>query len=107
MDVQERIKKQIEENPAILYMKGSPQFPQCGFSGQATQILQACNAEFAHINVFEDSEIRENLKIYSQWPTYPQLFINGELVGGSDIMLELYESGELKKMLSNAGATTD
>ena len=107
MDVNERIKKQLGDNPAILYMKGTPQFPQCGFSGQATQILQACDAKFAHVNIFEDQEIREGLKVYSQWPTYPQLYIDGELVGGSDIMLELYESGELKKMLSNVGATGD
>lgn len=104
MDVQERIKAQIDENPAVLYMKGTPQFPQCGFSGRATQILQACNAEFAHVNIFEEPDIRENLKLYSQWPTFPQLFINGELIGGSDIMMELYESGELQKKLDEAGA---
>lgn len=99
MDVLERIKQQIAENPVILYMKGTPNFPQCGFSGRAVQVLQACDVEFAYVNIFEDSEIRENLKHYSNWPTFPQLFINGELIGGSDIMLELYESGELQKML--------
>ncbi len=99
MDVIEKIKSQIEENAVILYMKGTPQFPQCGFSGQAVQILQACGAEFAHVNVFEDPEIRDSLKQYSQWPTYPQLFVNQELVGGSDIMMELFENGELKKMI--------
>ena len=85
----------------MLYMKGTPNFPQCGFSGQATQILQACNVEFATINILEDPEIRQNMKLYSQWPTFPQLFVNGELVGGSDIMMELYEQGELAKMLAN------
>lgn len=106
MDVQERIKSQIEENQVILYMKGTPQFPQCGFSNQATQVLKACNAEFSYINIFEDPEIRENLKLVSQWPTFPQLFIKGELVGGSDIMVELYQSGELQKMLEEAGVVT-
>jgi monothiol glutaredoxin len=99
MDVLERIKQQIEENPILLYMKGTPSFPQCGFSGRAIQVLQACGVEFAYVNIFEDQEIRENLKRYSNWPTFPQLFINGELVGGSDIILELYETGELQKML--------
>ncbi len=99
MDVLERIKQQVEENPVLLYMKGTPQFPQCGFSGRAIQVLQACEVEFAYVNIFEDPEIRENLKRYSNWPTFPQLFINGELVGGSDIILELYEAGELQKML--------
>ena len=99
MDVIERIKQQIEENPVLLYMKGTPSFPQCGFSGRAIQVLQACEVEFGYVNIFEDPEIRENLKHYSNWPTFPQLFINGELIGGSDIILELYESGELQKML--------
>ena len=99
MDVVERIKSQIEDNAVVLYMKGTPHFPQCGFSGQAVQVLQACGAEFAYINVFEDPEVRENLKQYSQWPTYPQLFINQELVGGSDIMMELFQTGELQKMI--------
>lgn len=105
-EVQERIKTQIKENPVILYMKGTPQFPQCGFSGRAIQILQACNVEFSYVNIFEEPEIRENLKMVSNWPTFPQLFINGELVGGSDIVLELYESGELQKMLDAADIIT-
>ncbi len=104
MDVIERIKKQLEENPVLLYMKGTPDFPQCGFSGRAVQILDQCGAEFAYVNIFEDPEIRENLKVYSQWPTFPQLFVNGELVGGSDIMLELFQTGELQKMLAKAEA---
>jgi monothiol glutaredoxin len=99
MDVLERIKQQIEENPVLLYMKGTPSFPQCGFSGRAVQVLQACDVEFAYVNIFEDQEIRENLKRYSNWPTFPQLYINGQLIGGSDIILELYETGELQKIL--------
>ncbi len=99
MEVIERIKHQIESNSVLLYMKGTPDFPQCGFSGRAVQILEQCGVEFAYFNVFEDLEIRENLKIYSNWPTFPQLFINGELVGGSDIMLQLFQSGDLQKLL--------
>ena len=99
MEIIERIKNQVESNPVLLYMKGTPDFPQCGFSGRAVQILEQCGVEFAYINVFEDPEIRENLKLFSNWPTFPQLFINGELVGGSDIMLQLFQSGELQKLL--------
>ena len=102
MEAIERIKKQIESNPVLLYMKGTPDFPQCGFSGRAVQILEQCGAEFSYVNIFEDPEIRENLKTYSNWPTFPQLFVKGELVGGSDIMLELFQSGELQKLLSSA-----
>lgn len=98
MDVLDRIRQQVEQNQVLLYMKGTPHFPQCGFSGRAVQVLQACEVEFAYVNIFEDPEIRENLKHFSQWPTFPQLFINGELVGGSDILLELFEQGELQKM---------
>jgi monothiol glutaredoxin len=102
MDVTERIKKQLAENSVILYMKGSPDFPQCGFSGRAVQILENCGVEYAYVNIFEDPDLREGLKVYSQWPTFPQLYINGELIGGSDIMLELFESGELQKRLKEA-----
>lgn len=107
MDVLDRIKQQIDENPVLLYMKGTPNFPQCGFSSRAIQVLQACDVEFSYVNIFEDPEVRENLKRYSNWPTFPQLFINGELVGGSDIMLELYESGELQKMLPQSVKAAD
>lgn len=100
MSVQETIKQQVESNPIMLYMKGSPDFPQCGFSGRATQILQACGAKFASVDVLRDNEIREGIKQYSNWPTIPQLYINGEFVGGSDIMMELYENGELQKMVT-------
>ncbi len=104
MNVTDRLKKQLEETPVILFMKGTPDFPQCGFSARAVQILGQCGAEYAYVNVFEDPEVRENLKLVSGWPTFPQLFINGELVGGSDIMMELYQNGELQKMLPEAGA---
>ncbi len=102
MDVIERIKDQIKSNPVLLYMKGTPDFPQCGFSGRAIQILEQCDVEYASINIFDDPEIRENLKLYSNWPTFPQLFVNGELVGGSDIMLEMFQSGELQAKLKAA-----
>ena len=102
VDVKERIQSQLADNPVILYMKGTPAFPQCGFSGRAVQILQHCGAPFAHVNIFEDPELREALKSYSNWPTYPQLYIKGELVGGCDIMMELLQQGELQKMLDEA-----
>jgi len=99
MSVIDRIKNQIENNAVVLYMKGTPDFPQCGFSSQAVQMLDACGAEYVHVNIFEDPELREALKAYSNWPTYPQLYINAELVGGCDIMVDLYTSGELRAML--------
>jgi monothiol glutaredoxin len=102
MDVIERIKKQLAENPVILYMKGTPDFPQCGFSARAVQVLGECGVDFAYVNIFEDPELRESLKTYSQWPTFPQLYVNGELVGGSDIMLELFQTGELQTLLAQA-----
>lgn len=105
MSVIERIKDQIENNPVVLYMKGSPDFPQCGFSGQTVQILEACHASYKHVNILEDPELREALKEYSNWPTYPQLYIGGELVGGCDIVIDLYQKGELAKLLITVGAT--
>ena len=99
MDVNDRIKEQLESFPVLLYMKGTPDFPQCGFSAQTVAALKACAARFAYVNIFEDPELREALKQYSNWPTYPQLYIGGELVGGSDIAMDLYNSGELKRML--------
>jgi monothiol glutaredoxin len=104
MDVIARIKDQIENNTVILYMKGSPDFPQCGFSAQTVQVLDACKANYAHVNIFEDPELREALKTFSNWPTYPQLYIAGELVGGCDIVTGLYTSGELVKLLAAANA---
>lgn len=94
-----RIQQQIADNPIILYMKGTPTFPQCGFSARAVNILNECGAKFAYINILEEPEIRQLLPQYANWPTFPQLYIHGELIGGSDIMLELFESGELQKML--------
>ena len=98
-DVQERIKQTVEANNIVLFMKGSPQFPQCGFSGRAVQLLQACGVEFASVDVLSDPEVREGIKQYSNWPTIPQLYVNGQFFGGSDIMMEMYESGELKQAL--------
>lgn len=100
MNVIERIQEQLASQPVVLYMKGTPDFPQCGFSGQVVQVLQACNAQYRAINIFEDQELREALKEYSHWPTYPQLYVNGELVGGCDIVIDLYKKGELQNMLS-------
>jgi monothiol glutaredoxin len=100
MEVIDRIKQQLENNAVILYMKGTPDFPQCGFSSQAVQILEACHAQFASVNILEEQEIREALKTYSNWPTYPQLYIKGELIGGCDIITDLYNKGELAKMLA-------
>ena len=105
MDVNERIKQQIEANPIVIFMKGTPDFPQCGFSMRATQALKACGADFAHVDILADPEIRQSLPSYSQWPTFPQVFINGELVGGCDIVLDLFNKGELQKMTQAATAS--
>jgi monothiol glutaredoxin len=102
--INERIKQTLESHPVLLFMKGSPDFPQCGFSAQAVAALRACGTEFSHVNIFEDPEVREGLKAYSNWPTYPQLYVNGELIGGCDIVVEMYHSGELKKLLDEAAA---
>ncbi len=99
MDVLERIKTAVEGSSIVLFMKGTPQFPMCGFSSRTAQALKAVNAEYVSVNVLEDPEIRANLPRYSNWPTFPQLFINGELIGGCDITLELYESGELERIV--------
>ena len=100
MDTQQRIKDQVTGNRVVLFMKGTPQFPQCGFSALAVQVLNACGVkEFASVNVLADAEVRQGIKEYANWPTIPQLYINGEFVGGSDIVKEMYESGELQKML--------
>ena len=100
MDAQQRIKDQVTGNPVVLYMKGTPQMPQCGFSAMAVQVLQACGVtQFASVNVLADPEIRQGIKEYANWPTIPQLYVNGEFVGGSDILREMYQSGELQKLL--------
>ena len=99
-DTQKRIDDLVKGNRVVLYMKGTPQFPQCGFSALAVQVLNACGVkEFASVNVLADQAVREGIKQYANWPTIPQLYINGEFVGGSDIMREMYESGELQKLL--------
>ena len=102
MSVQNQIDEQVKSNKVMLYMKGTPQFPMCGFSGQAVQILQACGAKFGSFDVLSDPDIRQGIKEYSNWPTIPQLYIDGKFVGGSDIMTELYQNGELQKMLEAA-----
>ena len=100
MDTQQRIKEQVTGNPVVLYMKGTPQMPQCGFSQLAVQVLNACGVtRFVSVNVLENADIRQGIKEYANWPTIPQLYVNGEFVGGSDIMKEMYESGELQKVL--------
>jgi len=103
-DVQQLIKQTVESNDIVLFMKGSPQFPQCGFSGRAVQILQACGAEFAAVDVLSDDGIREGIKQYSKWPTIPQLYVKGEFLGGSDILMEMYENGELRQALQGEPA---
>lgn len=104
MDVMDRIKDAVESNPIVIFMKGTPQMPQCGFSSRAAQALMACGEEFAFVNVLADPEVFQNLPRYANWPTFPQIYINGELVGGCDITLELFQKGELQKMVKEAKA---
>ncbi|MCU7914479.1 MAG: Grx4 family monothiol glutaredoxin [Candidatus Thiodiazotropha sp. (ex Gloverina cf. vestifex)] len=104
MDVLDRIREQVENNLVVIYMKGTPQFPMCGFSSRAAAALQECGVPFAYVNVLSDPEIFENLPRFADWPTFPQVYIEGELVGGCDITLEMHESGELKKMMEEAAA---
>ena len=99
-DVQQRIDEMVKGHRVVLFMKGTAQFPMCGFSGRAMQILKACNVEdLATVNVLEDEGIRQGIKDYANWPTIPQLYVNGEFVGGSDIMMEMYQAGELQTLL--------
>ena len=104
--VMERIKAEVASHPIVLFMKGTPQFPMCGFSSRASQALKSAGANFHTVNVLEEAEIRANLPRYSDWPTFPQLFINGELIGGCDITVELFESGELARMVVEAQRAT-
>ncbi|CAH9019137.1 Grx4 family monothiol glutaredoxin [Candidatus Nitrosacidococcus sp. I8] len=104
MGVIEQIKEIVETNPIVLFMKGDPQFPQCGFSSRAVQALQASGIEFAHVDILSNPDIRSHLPQYSNWPTFPQLFVNGELIGGCDIIIELFEKGELKKIAETTTA---
>jgi monothiol glutaredoxin len=101
MDVKERIRSQVTGHPVVLYMKGTPQAPQCGFSANVVQILKACGVtEMLTVNVLEDADVRQGIKDYANWPTIPQLYVKGEFVGGSDILGEMYQSGELQKLLA-------
>lgn len=103
MDIKEVIKQQVKTHPVVLYMKGTPDFPQCGFSASAIQILKTCGIDQPFtVDVLSNPDIRQGIKEYANWPTIPQLYINGEFVGGADIMREMYQSGELKKMLGAA-----
>lgn len=105
-DVQTFIKETVTDNPVVLFMKGTAQFPQCGFSGRAIQILrQSGVTKLVTVNVLEDDDVRQGIKEYSQWPTIPQLYVKGEFIGGSDIMAEMDQNGELKTLLQEAGAT--
>lgn len=100
MDAKEFIDKTVKENPVVLFMKGTAQFPQCGFSGRAVQILKQCGVKnMVTVNVLEDAEVRQGVKDYANWPTIPQLYIKGQFVGGSDIMMEMFQSGELQDLL--------
>jgi len=102
MDVMEEIKNTVESNPVVLFMKGSPDFPQCGFSMRTSQALKDCDVEFSFVDVLANPDMRANLPQYSNWPTFPQVFIKGELVGGCDIVMDLHEKGELQKMAKEA-----
>jgi monothiol glutaredoxin len=103
MNVQEKIRNQVTENSIVLYMKGTPQFPQCGFSGATVQLLKSCGVQnFTAVDVLADPEIRDGIKTYSNWPTVPQLYVKGELVGGADIVRDMHQQGELQKLIDSA-----
>lgn len=104
MDTIDKIKQQISENPIILYMKGSPKMPMCGFSAQAVQALMSCGEQFAYVDILANPDIRAELPKYANWPTFPQLWVHGELVGGCDIMLEMHQAGELQTLIKDAAA---
>lgn len=104
VDVNTKIEQQLNSHDILLYMKGTPDFPQCGFSGQAVAALNSIGKPYSFVNIFEDEEIRQGLKEYSNWPTFPQLYVKGELIGGSDIVIEMYHSGELQELLEGTSA---
>ncbi len=104
MSIEDTIRDQIKSNPILIYMKGNPNQPQCGFSARASQMLMACGQKFAYVDILGNPEIRANLPRVSDWPTFPQLFVDGELVGGCDIMTEMFEAGELKKLVDDSAA---
>jgi monothiol glutaredoxin len=101
VDVNARIEEQLKSHNVLLYMKGTPDFPQCGFSGQTIAALNAIGKPYSYVNIFEDQEVREGLKVYSNWPTFPQLYVKGELIGGCDIVIDMYHSGELKELIES------
>jgi len=104
MDIQEQIRKQVTGNSIVLYMKGTPQFPQCGFSGATVQLIKTCGVrDLTAVDVLADPKMRDGIKIYSNWPTVPQLYINGEFIGGADIVREMYDQGELQKLINSIG----
>lgn len=103
-EILEKIKRQIASNTVLLYMKGSPDFPMCGFSGRVVQILDVLNTRYAYVNILENPDIRSTLPVYAKWPTFPQLYVEGELIGGCDIVSELHQKGELKPLLEKAKA---
>jgi monothiol glutaredoxin len=105
MDIMQVIKEQIEGNPVILYMKGTPQFPQCGFSARAVEVMTSIGQPFAYVNILDAPDIRANLPKYGNWPTFPQLWVKGELVGGSDILLEMHRNGQLAPMIEAAAGS--
>ena len=107
MSVEQTIKDQIDSHSILLYMKGNPEQPQCGFSAQATQVLMACGKRFAYVDILSNPEIRATLPAVSDWPTFPQLFVDGELVGGCDIITEMYEKGELQTLIDGAGSNAE
>ncbi len=107
MDVMERIERQVKGNPVVIFMKGTPMFPVCGFSSRASAALKETGVEFSYVNVLEDPEVFENLPRYADWPTFPQIYVGGELIGGCDITLELGESGDLKRMMEAAVEKTE
>ena len=104
MDPIERIKNIVESNPIVLFMKGTPQFPQCGFSMRTCEALKACGVDYHHVDILAEPEIRQHLPQYSEWPTFPQLFVGGELVGGCDIVMGMYQSGDLERLTQEATA---
>ncbi|MDN3609516.1 Grx4 family monothiol glutaredoxin [Vibrio ostreicida] len=106
METIDKIKQQLEENSILLYMKGSPKLPSCGFSSQASQALMSCGEKFAYVDILQNPDIRAELPIYAQWPTFPQLWIEGELIGGCDIIIEMFQKGELQSLVKEAAERT-
>ncbi len=104
METIDKIKQQIAENPILLYMKGSPKLPSCGFSSQAAQALMACQAQFAYVDILQNPDIRAELPAYANWPTFPQLWVEGELIGGCDIIIEMFQRGELQPLIAETAA---